>query len=207
MKFGIAFANIGPMGTPEGAAGIGRTAEAAGFDSLWTVEHVLVPVGYQSTYPYSPTGKMPGPEESDIPDPLIWLAFVAAATSTIRLGTGILILPERNPIVVGKEIATLDRLSGGRVELGVGVGWLEEEFHALGIPWERRGEPAASATGSSRARATTTSCASSSPSSARAPRSTAATPTPSRSPPAATGRWAAAPWPRWRPCASWACTG
>ena len=140
MKFGIAFANIGPMGTPEGAAGIGQAAEAAGFESLWTVEHVLVPVGYQSTYPYSPTGKMPGPEESDIPDPLIWLAFVAAATSTIHLGTGILILPERNPIVVGKEIATLDKLSGGRVELGIGVGWLEEEFDALGIPFADRGK-------------------------------------------------------------------
>jgi probable F420-dependent oxidoreductase len=140
MKFGIAFANIGPMGTATGAAGIGQSAEAAGFDSLWTVEHVLVPVGYESTYPYSPTGKMPGPEESDIPDPLIWLAFVAAATSTIRLGTGILILPERNPIIVAKEIATLDKLSEGRVELGVGAGWLEEEFDALGVPFAERGQ-------------------------------------------------------------------
>ena len=140
MKFGVAFANIGPMGTAAGAAGIGQAAEAAGIESLWTVEHVLVPVGYQSAYPYSPTGKMPGPEESDIPDPLIWLTFVAASTSTIRLGTGILILPERNPIIVAKEIATLDHLSGGRVELGVGVGWLEEEFDALGVPFADRGK-------------------------------------------------------------------
>ncbi len=139
MKFGVAFANIGPMTYPEGAAAIGQAAEAGGFESLWTVEHVLVPAGYQSTYPYSPTGKMPGPDDSDIPDPLIWLTYVAASTSTIRLGTGILILPQRNPIVVAKEIATLDRLSGGRVELGVGVGWLEEEFDALGISFADRG--------------------------------------------------------------------
>jgi probable F420-dependent oxidoreductase len=140
MKFGIMFANIGPMAFAEGAVGIAQAAEAAGFESLWTVEHPLVTVGYESEYPYSPTGKMPGPEESDIPDPLIWLAYVAAATSTIRLGTGILILPQRNPVIVGKEIATLDRLSGGRVELGIGVGWLEEEFDALGIPFGDRGK-------------------------------------------------------------------
>jgi probable F420-dependent oxidoreductase len=139
MKFGIAFANIGPMAYPEGAAHLGQVAEAAGFESLWTVEHVIVPAGYQSSYPYSDTGRMPGPEDSDIPDPLIWLTFVAAHTSTIRLGTGILILPQRNPIVLAKEIATLDRLSGGRMELGVGVGWLKEEFDALGIPFEERG--------------------------------------------------------------------
>ncbi len=133
------FANVGPMTHPEGAIGIAQAAEDAGIESLWTVEHVLVPVGYESAYPYSPKGRMPGPEDSDIPDPLIWLAYVAAATSTIRLATGILILPERNPIVLAKELATLDRLSGGRMELGVGVGWLKEEFEALGIPWETRG--------------------------------------------------------------------
>jgi probable F420-dependent oxidoreductase len=140
MKFGIVFANVGPMGTAAGAKAIGQTAEAAGFESLWTVEHPLVPVGYESEYPYSPTGKMPGPESSDIPDTLIWLAFVAAATSTIRLGTGVLILPIRSPILVAKEIATLDRLSEGRVELGVGVGWLEEEFDAIGVPFAERGK-------------------------------------------------------------------
>lgn len=140
MKFGVAFANIGPMVNPEGAAGIGQAAEAGGFDSLWTVEHVLVPKGYESTYPYSPTGKMPGGDDSAIPDPLIWLTYVAAMTTTIRLGTGILILPQRNPIVLAKEVATLDRLSGGRVELGIGVGWLEEEFDAIGVPFAERGK-------------------------------------------------------------------
>ena len=139
MKFGIMFANIGPMAFAEGAVGIAQAAEEAGFESLWTVEHVVVPAGYQSTYPYSETGRMPGPEDSPIPDPLIWLAYVAAATSRIRLATGILILPERNPVVLAKELATLDQLSGGRVELGIGVGWLKEEFEVLGIPWEGRG--------------------------------------------------------------------
>jgi probable F420-dependent oxidoreductase len=140
VKFGIIFANVGPYVAPEGAAAFAQQAEAAGFESLWTVEHVVVPKGYASTYPYSPTGKMPGPENSPIPDPLIWLSYVAAATSTIRLATGILILPQRNPIVLAKEVATLDALSGGRVELGIGVGWLEEEFDALGIPFAKRGK-------------------------------------------------------------------
>lgn len=139
MKFGVAFANVGPMAHPEGAIALAQAAEAGGFESLWTVEHTVVPAGYQSAYPYSDTGKMPGPEDSDIPDPLIWLTFVAGATSTIRLGTGILILPQRNPVVLAKEVATLDRLSGGRVELGIGVGWLEEEFDVLGIPFGDRG--------------------------------------------------------------------
>jgi probable F420-dependent oxidoreductase len=77
--------------------------------------------------------------DTDLTDPLIWLTWLAANTSSIRLGTGILILPERNPLVLAKQLGTLDSFSGGRVELGIGVGWLKEEFDALGIPWERRG--------------------------------------------------------------------
>jgi probable F420-dependent oxidoreductase len=139
MKFGIVFANTGPFTDPVKAAAFAQAAEAAGFESLWTVEHVVVPSGYESAYPYDPSGKMPGPEESPIPDPLIWLSYVAAATSRIRLATGILILPQRNPVVLAKEVATLDHLSGGRVELGIGVGWLEEEFDAIGVPFADRG--------------------------------------------------------------------
>jgi probable F420-dependent oxidoreductase len=140
MKFGIVFANSGPFATPEGAVAIATAAENAGFESLWTVEHVVVPHDYESAYPYDKSGKMPGGETTDIPDPLIWLAYVAAATSSIRLGTGILIATQRNPLITAKEVATLDRLSGGRVEFGVGVGWLEEEFAALGVPFEKRGK-------------------------------------------------------------------
>jgi probable F420-dependent oxidoreductase len=133
------FANVGPAVRPEGAAEVARMAEELGFESLWTVEHTVVPTGYESQYPYSPDGRMPGGEHAEIPDPLIWLAYVAAATTTIRLATGILILPQRNPVTLAKELATLDVLSGGRVELGIGVGWLEEEFDALGVPFADRG--------------------------------------------------------------------
>jgi probable F420-dependent oxidoreductase len=139
MEFGIAFANTGPFAQAEGAVTIAQAAESAGFDSLWTVEHVIVPDGYESTYPYDPSGKMPGGDSADIPDPLMWLAFLAGQTSTLKLGTGILILPQRNPIVLAKETATLDKLSNGRLLLGIGVGWLEEEFDAIGVPFAERG--------------------------------------------------------------------
>ncbi len=139
MHFGIAFSNTGPFSEPGAAAEFGRAAEAAGFESLWTVEHVVVPSGYQSTYPYDPSGRMPGGEDSPIPDPLIWLAYLAGVTSSITLATGILILPQRNPVVLAKELATLDAMSGGRLELGIGVGWLEEEFDAIGVPFAGRG--------------------------------------------------------------------
>lgn len=139
MKFGISFANAGPSAQPAHAAELARLAEESGFESLWTVEHVVVPREYASTYPYAKDGRMPGGEDTDIPDPLIWLAHVAAVTQRIRLATGILILPQRNPVILAKEVATLDALSGGRVLLGVGVGWLAEEFAALGVPFEGRG--------------------------------------------------------------------
>ncbi len=140
MKFGIAFANTGPFTQPDAAVAFAQAAEQAGFESIWTVEHVVVPAGYQSTYPYDPSGKMPGGEDSPIPDPLIWLTYVAAATKSIRLATGILILPQRNPVVLAKELATLDSLSQGRMDLGIGVGWLEEEFNAIGVPFAARGK-------------------------------------------------------------------
>jgi probable F420-dependent oxidoreductase len=138
MKLGIAYANAGPFGEPEGLLHLARTAEEVGFESLWTVEHVAVPKGYASRYPYSPSGKMPGPEHVPIADPFVWLAYAAAVTERIRLATGVLILPQRHPLYVAKEVATLDRLSRGRAMLGVGIGWLEEEFRALGIPFAER---------------------------------------------------------------------
>ena len=138
MKFGLAFASsIGIDGAA--ALGICRRAEAAGFESLWGGEHVILPSTIASRYPYTPDGKIPATSDTPIPDPLIWLAFAAAAAPTMRLGTCILIVPQRNPLVLAKELATLDQLSGGRVELGLGVGWLREEFDALGVPWEQRG--------------------------------------------------------------------
>jgi probable F420-dependent oxidoreductase len=139
MQFGIAFANTGQAVDPDGAAALASIAEENGFESIWAVEHVVVPAGYRSTYPYSPTGRMPGGEDSPIPDPLIWLTWVAAASTTLRLATGSLILPLRRPAALAKEVATLDVLSRGRVILGIGVGWLEEEFDALGVPFQDRG--------------------------------------------------------------------
>lgn len=139
MKFGVAFANIMGFSGPAGAIAMGQAAEANGFDSIWTVEHVLVPAGYSSTYPYDDSGRMPAPDDMDLPDPLVWLAFVAAHTDRLKLGTGILVVPQRNPAILAKEVASLDVLSEGRVVLGVGAGWLEEEFDALGVPFRERG--------------------------------------------------------------------
>ena len=138
MKVGLAFASsIGIDSTL--ALDVCRRAEAAGFESVWGGEHVVLPDSIASKYPYTEDGKIPAEPDTPIPDPLIWLAFAAAAAPTLRLGTCILIVPQRNPLVLAKELATLDQLSGGRVELGLGVGWLQEEFDALGIPWQRRG--------------------------------------------------------------------
>ena len=103
------------------------------------MEHILYPEGYESVYPYAPDGKMPGSGNNPIPDPLVWLGYAAAVTSSIGLATGISLLSERHPLTFAKEVATLDVLSGGRVTLGVGIGWLREEFDALDVPWERRG--------------------------------------------------------------------
>ncbi len=138
MKFALHFANTN---FPDAAGGrrLALAAEAAGFDSLVVVEHVVWPTNYSSKYPYAPSGRLPGGPGTKLPDPLIWMAFAAAATSRLRFLTGILILPQRNPLVLAKELATLDDMSGGRIDLGIGVGWLKEEFEAIGVPFEKRG--------------------------------------------------------------------
>ena len=137
MKFGVMFANTGPFVEPDAAIALATAAEDAGCESIWTVEHVVVPSGYASQYPYATDGKMPGGREDfDIPDPLIWLSYIAAATEKICLGTGVMIMPQRNPLVTAKAVATLDRLSKGRMILGVGSGWLEEGFDALGVSFD-----------------------------------------------------------------------
>ena len=141
MKFGLRYCNTGRYVDPARAVELAQAAEAAGFESLWTVEHTVVPGGYGSTYPYAEGGKMAGGRDDiPLPDPLIWMAYVAAATKRIKLATGIMILPQHNPVVVAKQVATLDHLSGGRILLGIGAGWLKEEFAALGVPFEDRGQ-------------------------------------------------------------------
>lgn len=139
MDIGIAFANTGELATAEGAEALASACEEHGVESVWTVEHIVVPAGYESEYPYSRDGRMPGGEDSPIPDPLTWLTWVGAHSRSLVLGTGVIILPLRNPVVLAKEVATLDSFTGGRVQLGVGVGWLREEFEALGVPFEDRG--------------------------------------------------------------------
>ena len=139
MKFALRYCNTGRYVDPAAAVELLQASEEAGFESAWTVEHTVVPAGYESAYPYSPSGKMAdGRDDIPLPDPLVWLAWAAAATKRIKLGTAILILPQHNPVTVAKQAATIDRLSGGRLLLGVGIGWLREEFAALGAPFDDR---------------------------------------------------------------------
>ncbi len=128
MKFGLHGINIGPYSSPEIIVEVAQAAEAAGFDSIWTGDHIVLPEqGFSQ------------PAETPLLDSLIALTYVAAATRTLKLATGVLILPQRNPLVLAKEIASLDVLSGGRVVVGFGVGYLQPEFQAVGASFEERG--------------------------------------------------------------------
>ncbi len=138
MKIGFFAVGIGATAEPRALRAVAMAAERLGFATLWAPEHVVLVERYASQYPYS-SGQFPGPPNLPIADPFTTLAFAAACTSTIRLGTGICLVPEHNPLVLAKTAATLDVLSGGRFILGAGVGWLAEEFAALGVPFERRG--------------------------------------------------------------------
>jgi len=140
MKFGLRYCNTGRYTDPAKGVELVQAGEAAGFESAWTVEHTVIPEGYESSYPYSDSGKMPGIDTAtDLPDPLIWMAYMASVTSRIKLATGILILSQHSPVVCAKQVATLDAMSGGRVLLGIGVGWLREEFEIIGAKFEERG--------------------------------------------------------------------
>jgi probable F420-dependent oxidoreductase len=138
MRIGFFAVGIGATVEPEVLRAVAMAAERLGFATLWAPEHVVLVEEYASKYPYS-SGQFPGPPDLPIADPFTTLAYAAACTSTIRLGTGICLVPEHNPLVLAKTAATLDRLSGGRFILGAGVGWLAEEFAALGVPFEHRG--------------------------------------------------------------------
>ncbi len=138
MKVGLIPINIG-VTSVEQMVGLAQMAEQKGFESVWTFEHVIVPEDYASKYPYHPSGKMGAAPETPFIDPLIALTYVAAATDKLRLGTGVNILSQVNPLYMAKQAASLDMLSGGRFMLGVGIGWLKEEFAALGVPFEKRG--------------------------------------------------------------------
>ncbi len=138
MKFGIVPINIG-IQSPDQSIGLAQLAEGSGFESVWTFEHVVVPIDYKSKYPYNESGKMGAEPNTNFIDPLIALAAIAAQTKTIRLGTGVNILSQANPLLMAKQIASLDFMSGGRFLFGAGIGWLKEEFRAMGTPYEKRG--------------------------------------------------------------------
>jgi probable F420-dependent oxidoreductase len=139
MKIGYFAIGIGQLTNPEWVRAAATTAERVGFSTLWAPEHVVLVDRFSSKYPYS-AGELPMPTDTPMADPLVALVFAAACTKTIRLATGICLVPEHNPLVLAKTAATADRLSGGRLVLGTGIGWLEEEFRALGVPWERRAQ-------------------------------------------------------------------
>jgi probable F420-dependent oxidoreductase len=135
LKFGVQLM-YERLSEPEFLAGAGQLVERFGFDSVWLADHVVVPSRYASVYPYNAAGRVP---VERFPEPLISLALFAGLTERIELATGVLVLPQRNPILLAKQVATLDALARGRVRLGIGVGWLREEFEALGAPFEDRG--------------------------------------------------------------------
>jgi probable F420-dependent oxidoreductase len=131
MKFGLFGINFGPCADPQVALRVAQAAEQRGLESVWTGEHVVLPDPQ--------VAPSPSPPETPFLDPAVALAYVAAATSTIRLGTGIIILPQRNPLVLAKELASVDVVSRGRLIFGLGIGYLEPEFDALGIPFSHKG--------------------------------------------------------------------
>jgi probable F420-dependent oxidoreductase len=142
MHVGIALPNYGPLATPAVIFDLAARAEDAGFDSVWVSDHLLAPSRVASVYPYD---RRPNPAPGDVGvleemyEPLTTLAVLAGRTRRIRLGVSAYVLPYRNQVVTAKQVATLDALSGGRLLLAIGVGWLREEFEALGVPYEARG--------------------------------------------------------------------
>jgi probable F420-dependent oxidoreductase len=140
MKIGISGFGIGKGARPETMRLVAEQAERLGFGTLWAPEHIVLLDEYESRYPYSEDGRFLAGPTINLLDPFIGLSHAAARTSRIRLATGICLVPERNPLMLAKVIATLDQLSEGRFALGVGIGWSAEEFAALGIPFERRAQ-------------------------------------------------------------------
>jgi probable F420-dependent oxidoreductase len=139
MEYGIALPGAGPLATPEAVTAVATLAESAGFTSVWVTDHIAIPQQSASAYPYRADGRPPWPPDIKYLDALTALTWVAAVTHRVRLGTSVLILPLRPPLAVAKAVGTLDYLSGGRVLLGVGAGWLREEFDLLGAPFDDRG--------------------------------------------------------------------
>ena len=139
MKIGVFGTFMSPIATPDVVQDVGRRVEDAGLDSLWMGEHVVLFDEMEFPYPASKDGRIPVPEGGGLLDTVATFGFLANATSTLRLGTGITLISQRHPLYTAKEFATLDWLSNGRVDFGVGVGWCKEEVIASGFGWEDRG--------------------------------------------------------------------
>ncbi|MBM4442254.1 MAG: LLM class F420-dependent oxidoreductase [Candidatus Rokubacteria bacterium] len=139
LAFGYHLPIWGPAATRETLIPLARRVEALGFDSVWASDHVVIPIAIASKYPYNATGQFPLPPDTTFLEPLTALALVAGVTERLRLGTTVLVLPHRHPVLAAKMLATLDHLAPGRVILGAGVGWMREEIELLGAPFAQRG--------------------------------------------------------------------
>jgi probable F420-dependent oxidoreductase len=135
VDFGLSLGGLRPRWYAE----VAQHAEAVGFESVWFGEHLVLPATLPSTYPYAADGNAPLTPDTPVFDAWVMLAGIATATTTLRLGTNVYVLPLRHPLVTARSVVTLDRLSGGRVTLGAGIGWLRDEFDAAGVPFSERG--------------------------------------------------------------------
>ena len=139
MLIGVTVPNAGPLARTDALVKLAVDAEEAGFDSVWVVDHLIIPAESAQTYPYARQAGMPLSPDWAFLEPLIALAAIASRTNRVLLGTGVYLLPLRHPLVTAKAAASLDVLSGGRLLLGVGLGWISEEYAAMGVPWAERG--------------------------------------------------------------------
>jgi probable F420-dependent oxidoreductase len=146
MKIGVTVRNLGGFGAEAGGIHVcldlARTAEALGYDSVWVADHVILPVEAQARYPYNESGRISATYRDEIYDPLVMISALAQATERVEIGVAVLVIPYRHPLMTAKMLSTADQLSDGRIILGAGVGWLQDEFEALGLPPEhftRRG--------------------------------------------------------------------
>ena len=140
MEVGLHVPQVGPMASKESIGAFAKSADEAGFDGLWVFDHVVLQKEQQSKYPYSPDGSLGFPPTLDFLEPLTLCAWLAGITKRARIGTAVLVLPMRQPVLHAKIMATIDHLSGGRFVLGAGVGWWKQEFEVLGVPFEKRGK-------------------------------------------------------------------
>ena len=139
MEVGLHVPQVGPMASRESVTAFAKAVDDAGFDGMWLFDHVVLQKDQQSKYPYSADGSLGFPPTMDFLEPLTLASYLAGITKRAKIGTSVLVLPMRQPVLHAKIMATIDHLSGGRFILGAGVGWWKQEFEVLGVPFERRG--------------------------------------------------------------------